>query len=470
MKNTFLIILWCCSLQAVAQEFVGLSNGSYSGIHAAYQNPATLAGSRLSFQLNISAVDMHAINNYLQYDPPYSMFKLAKEGVGVENSHFVEKLDDRPKFFSAGLEFRGLGLLISTRKLGFAVSTRSRLWVQGNSVSEETARLLWLGADSAEVQGVSLKEQKVFLNNNIVNEAAFSFSTVLLEAGPHVVKGGLTVKRLWGLYSSTMDIDNFSYTVKEDASSEPYLDIERIDVDFGYTSTSQYQEDIAWKDILLMKNAAGKGWGWDLGMIYEYSPGNATVEDDSRKKKVRPYRLRLGLALTDLGSIRYSGEQAMKHYQFSRENLLVSSENLLESDAATLDEVLVETFNIQPSERLDTYKVYLPASLGVNLDARLLGPLYLNLAWAGNLHEQRSAGLQQNDLLSFTPRLEGRVLELAVPFMYYSAVRQFAIGSYFRLGPFFIGSDNLGGLLQLGDIYGADLYLGFSIYGVKRKK
>jgi hypothetical protein len=126
-----------------------------------------------------------------------------------------------------------------------------------------------------------------------------------------------------------------------------------------------------------------------------------------------------------------------------------------------LDEQLIETFNIQPAEKLNTYETYLPASLGLNLDARLAGPLYFNLGWRRNLNDQAKAGLQQNTILSVIPRLEGRVAELALPFIYYSQFRQYTMGSYFRLGPFFMGSDNLSGLLRLGESYGADVYLGF---------
>lgn len=205
----------------------------------------------------------------------------------MDSSHFVENLNGDSKFFSLGAEYRGPGLLISTRKLGFAVSTRSRILVQGNDISEQSARLLWMDASDPELQGERLADQQAALN-------------------------------------------------------------------------------------------------------------------------------------------------------------------------------------IQSSEMLDNYTTYLPASLGVNLDARLLGSLYMNVAWLGNLYSKRKVGLQQNSLLSLTPRLEGRVFELALPFSYYSDLKQFSFGPYFRLGPFFMGSDNLSGLLGMGDAYGADVYLAFSIYGVKK--
>ncbi len=481
MKKTLLLIFCLCCFRAGAQEFVGLSNSNYSGIHAAYRNPATLAASPISFQLNLSAIGVHGFNNYLQFDPPFSTLELIKEGMEVEDSYFVEKLNGKSKYFSLGAEYRGPALLISTRKLGFAVSTRSRLFVQGNDISEQTARLLWLGADNAAVQGKPLMNQQAKLNVNLVNEAAFSFSAVMLEAGPHELKGGVTLKRLWGLYSGNVNFDNFSYEIVEDANAENYLDIEHIDVDFAYTTTDRYQEDIAWQDILLMKEAAGRGWGWDLGMEYIFRPRKAvdeeettaaedeveTINRDSRRE-IPPYRFRLGFALTDLGHIRYSGNQAMRHYRFSRDKQVVSSENLEESDPAALDEVLVETFNIRPSERLNSYETYLPASLGINLDTRLLGALFVNVAWLGNVYGTRKAGLQQNSLWSLTPRLEGRVFELAVPFSYYSELKHFSFGPYFRLGPFFMGSDNLSGLLGMGEAYGADFYLGFSIYSVKK--
>lgn len=478
MKKFFLIVLCYCYFQAGAQEFVGLSYGNYSGIHAGYRNPAMLAGSPLSFQLNLSAIQLHAVNNYLQFDPSVSTLELIKNGMEIEDSYLVENLNGESKFFSLGAEYRGPGLLISSRNLGFALSTRSRIFVQGNDISEPSARLLWLGGSNGEVQGEQLTDQQAALNLNMVNEAAFSFSSVMLNSGAHQLKGGGTLKRLWGLYSGHFSYDNFSYEVREDANSNTYLDIEQLDFDFGYTTTDLYA-DASWQDVLLMKEVPGKGWGWDVGVVYEYRSKRGAYEaedgeegvpghEDNKNRKVQAYRFRLGVAITDLGHIRYGGNHTMRHYQFSRENQVVSDESLQESDPARFDDVLVETFNIQPSEMLDTYTTYLPASLGVNLDTRLLGSFYMNIAWRGNLYSNRKAGLQQNSLLSLTPRLEGRVFEFAVPFNYYSELRQFSFGPYFRLGPFFMGSDNLSGLLGLGDAYGADVYLGLSIYSVKK--
>ena len=47
--------------------------------------------------------------------------------------------------------------------------------------------------------------------------------------------------------------------------------------------------------------------------------------------------------------------------------------------------------------------------------------------------------------------------------------RNTRLGMYLRIGPAFIGSDNLIGQLKGKDIYGTDVYFGFS-FGITKKK
>ncbi len=52
---------------------------------------------------------------------------------------------------------------------------------------------------------------------------------------------------------------------------------------------------------------------------------------------------------------------------------------------------------------------------------------------------------------------------MALPVSFPNHEKKPNIGSFIRLSPFFIGSDNLTGLFNLGSSNGIDLYLGLAI-------
>jgi hypothetical protein len=63
------------------------------------------------------------------------------------------------------------------------------------------------------------------------------------------------------------------------------------------------------------------------------------------------------------------------------------------------------------------------------------------------------------------------LFELALPIGLMNDYRNGRIGVYCRVGPVFVGSDNLIGQLKGKNIYGSDLYIGISagITGKKKK-
>src|SRR5690606_36037777 len=121
-------------------------------------------------------------------------------------------------------------------------------------------------------------------------EIGASVAREVLAVGPHHLKAGITLKYLAGAGNGTINIDKLHATldvdqVKEDA----YLTDAKgaIGMNFAGFSVSDF-------DVNDLTKFTGRGFGIDLGAVYEYRPG----ADQN-------YKYRVGLSLLDAGKIKY---------------------------------------------------------------------------------------------------------------------------------------------------------------------
>ncbi|MBC6609665.1 thrombospondin type 3 repeat-containing protein [Hymenobacter sp. BT507] len=192
-----------------------------------------------------------------------------------------------------------------------------------------------------------------------------------------------------------------------------------------------------------------------------------TWENATRNK----YRLRLGLALTDIGAIRYNNAQYVRQARVANSQTLqlgqLDTIQIRNADdiAPTLDRL------IGLSEQSQRFTTYLPTTLRLSADYRLLNHLYTGLQWTQSLLPDRTIGHRSISSLVLTPRLEFSRVEVAVPVLLTNRYRSLQLGAMVRLGPLLIGSDNLGGLLGQTAVTGADLYvgLGFALHKKRLK-
>ncbi len=96
-------------------------------------------------------------------------------------------------------------------------------------------------------------------------------------------------------------------------------------------------------------------------------------------------------------------------------------------------------------------------------DYRLANHLYAGVLWTQDLLPARTIGSRTLSALALTPRLEFSRAEVAVPLIWANNYQNFQVGALVRLGPLFVGSDNLGGIFGLTTATGADVYFGWAL-------
>jgi len=111
----------------------------------------------------------------------------------------------------------------------------------------------------------------------------------------------------------------------------------------------------------------------------------------------------------------------------------------------------------------------LPTAVSLQVDWNVKKRLYLNTSLMYGI-QNSGPGIDRPLMVSFTPRYETPLWEVSLPVSYmdYSG-NAMRLGLAVRIASFYIGSDKIGTMMGLGDMYGLDFYTGlkYSIGKIK---
>ncbi len=459
--------LWLASgaRPAAAQGWLGLAQSNYGGTNSAYFNPSALADSRLRAYLNLGGGATSFDNTYLQLNLPGSPWA---KSFSFRKDYLAEQGGGGPQQARAAAEVRLPAVMLTLGpRAAVAFSSRVRGFAQASGVSYSLARLARFGLGQAQQLGLAnqlLTDNAFHLEASAYHEFALTYARAFTPNTTHFFKGGLTLKYLVGLGGGYVRNDGVQYKVLDKNS----IELQSPRLSYGLTDYKLYGQNGFTLGALYGSQQLGRGYGADLGLTYEWRPDYESYQyqmdgrerpDDSRNK----YRLRLGLALTDLGRIGYDNGAHVRRGQLANtatvrlsqlDTLTLSSLQSVENTADRL---------VGLRDRGHEFTSALPAALRVTADYHLAGPFYAGLLWTQSLLPARTIGSRPPSLLALAPRLEFSKAELALPLVWANGYRQLQFGAMLRLGPLVLGSDNLGGLLGLSSATGADVYFGLAL-------
>ncbi|GAA4503756.1 hypothetical protein GCM10023172_29200 [Hymenobacter ginsengisoli] len=458
--------LWLLAASpAAAQGWLGLAQSNYGGTNSAYVNPSAIADSRLSAYLNLGGANLNFYNTYLQLNLPQKPWSA---GFSLSKDNLTEQGGAGLQYASATAEVRLPSLLLTLGpRSAVAFSSRVRGFAQASGVSYSLARLARYGLGQASQLGLAnqlLTDNSFNLEASAYHEFAFTYARTFTPNTTHFFKGGLTLKYLVGLGGGYVRNEGTQFKVLDKNT----LEVQSRQLSYGLTDYKLYGENGFSLGSLYGDQQLGRGYGADLGLTYEWRPDYEAYDyemdgqrrpDDSRNK----YRLRLGLALTDIGAIGYNNNQRVRQGQVASSGTvrLGQLDTLKFSTLQSVENTLQRTVGLSSTAR--SFTTYLPAALRLTADYRLAGHLYAGLLWVQSVLPPSTVGARTPSLLALTPRVEFSKVELAVPVLLANGYRQLQVGAMLRLGPLVVGSDNLGGLLGIESATGADVYFGLAL-------
>jgi len=198
----------------------------------------------------------------------------------------------------------------------------------------------------------------------------------------------------------------------------------------------------------------GRGWGMDLGLAYAITDG----ADD--------YSWKLGVSLLDLGSIQFDQSAFQHAIDLEQPGTLDGRSYEFYQDLSDT-EAAIDTFTAQllgsPGASLvgNSFTQSLPTRLSFQIDRRIHTHIYVGALLVQPLQLSDTA-IPGGTLLVVAPRYENRWIGASLPLQMYRN-ESIQLGFALRLGPIYLGSENLGSFGKQDQFSGTDFYAGLRL-------
>lgn len=455
-----------CSGSLGAQEFAGYRSGNFTGVNAVFFNPANIADSRYRFAFNLFSASTMAGNNK-------ASFNTKTIAGSFDTDNVKNKLLSSGPGASSGMvsvNLHGPSLMITTGKKS-AIALTSRFRTMANMIDIDgqlASQIINDVNDDVSFPYTITSNENMRLAVTAWSEFGLSYARTFLDNGAHFLKAGVSVKYLAGVANGYLNINQLNASINDDGSENPYLQNTTGRIGAGYAGVSL--SDVESPKSLKINST---GFGGDIGVVYEFRPGHAGYKtaEGSWMRDRNKYKLKVGLALLDIGRINFKRDQNRSgNYELH----ITGHERLYLSEFENLE---LENYNAYFQSRPQYFtpavddiskQVFaLPATLQLDVDYRLYRGFYASLAAQVPFTGTSVANNRYYSNFTLTPRYEGKFLGLYVP-VNYNSLTHFNAGVSLRLGPAFIGSGSVLSAV-LGQSKQADIHAGVHFAGLYAK-
>ncbi|PWA08480.1 DUF5723 family protein [Flavobacterium laiguense] len=456
MKKSLLFLIVLFSVMITnAQSYMGYIPDNYAGIQGVLFNPASIVDSRFKTDINLFSTSSSLNNDFYGL----SLFDLSKSSYDAnEDGKRTPSQNNGAISYS---DVMGPSFMFNIApKHSIAIFTRARAVVNATDVNGLLYDQLKDGLDDASDFNINVGSPNMV--GHTWGEIGASYAAVLLQNKQHFLKGGLTAKYLVGGVNSYAKGDNVTSAFNQ--TNDPLTST----LTTTGTLTIGSSQDFITGDEDVKFDANSTGFGADFGLIYEWRPDYASYDLNNAKpvdnnfKDLNKYKLRFGLSITDLGSIKYNNSK-IDTYNI---NGVVSQQDI--DDIDELGDFLEDQYGT-PTTVYKTVKANLPTVLHLDADWNMYKKFYLNLNGNLSLVDKSALGKTSSaNTWILTPRYETRWFTFSLPinYMEYSGMQ---VGTGLRFGPMFVGSSSLITNWISKESKAADVYFGFKIPVYQKK-
>lgn len=414
------------------QSYIGHNIDNFGGIHGVIYNPASVVSSNLRADINLFSGSTFLGSDYFGIN-----FENTSETDDYDFEDNTQRFPSEANNFFANTDVVGPSFMFNlSKKSSIGLISRGRGFFNANEFNGVLFENLI--DDFDEEEDFSFNSSNLNVTAHLWAEVGLAYGRILLDKPKHMLSGGVTLKYLIG--AGAIFVDTPGLQGNFDASTETidsqgflhYGITQGFDTDdFNYDNTSS-------------------GFGLDVGFVYEWHPKRDT--ENPVRFYQDPYRLKIGVSVTDIGSISYSNTEVTRYDL----NAIVSTDT--EDDIEDfLDNNYENTTNNQ------AVQIQLPTTLRMLVDYRLAKKWLISAQ--ADLSLINSSQVQSNRMINtytLTPRLETKWFTLFVPV----GLRQydeFAMGAGFRLGPLSIGSGSILSSFISNEPKTTDIFIGLKI-------
>ena len=450
-----------------AQIFPGYRTSNYNGVNGVFFNPANIADNRFKWSVNLVSA-----NAFVGNDQSKLAFRDISRSFKGDSLKALLLRGDKPDLRSLiTADVIGPSVMFNTKSgSAFALTSRSRVFSNAYGIDGALAKgIIDAGDANGNPYPVSFNSYPGSKLNTVGwTELGLSYATVLTKKDSrNFLKAGITVKYLAGTTNSYLTLSNLDGTIN-DGVNGTYLTNTTGTVAINTTGANFNDYDFG--DFFKFN---GHGVGGDIGLVYEFRPAYMTQPDTIYVDNhfANKYKLKIGIAVTDIGSIRFNKDNATSatyavNVPAGQQFLLNQFKDKSINDyKAILD---ASPYFTQIASADSKYNVTLPTTLRADIDYNIAGGFYAALG--GQLALTKNNGklsMYNYNSISLVPRYETRFFSVGVP-LNYNQLTDFNAGLSVRVGPVFFGSGSVFTAL-FDNSKQADAHVGVT-FGMPHKK
>jgi len=443
--STFLILL---SFSIKAQEFLPFASSNYAGVTGLHLQPASAVDSRYKFDMAVSATSFGFANTFYGIDPYVIWHPESFDSKDFWKTNLTRNINGDPKslLISMKQDFLSFMFQISDKE-AIAFTPSVRTIINFDNISEDLARLADSGLVYHELWNVPLENANFSLQMNSWLEYGFTYARVIADKEKHFLKAGVTMKIVQGLGAAYMFVKDLNYEFTNNDTLSLYNSYASYGASGNFGTDIKYHFD------------ANPSLCFDLGAVYEYRPAwmhykyDLDGQTNIWQKDEDKYLFRLGVTISDLGSVRYKRNELSRDFVANVHNMYIG--DMGAESVADIDTIIQENFNLEtvPSK----YNMNLPTAISFQADVRIAKGLYLNftpfLALKQGTHDENKVHYLSS--FNLIPRYDLKWFGISFP-VQYNSYKQLNIGLGVRLGPLWLGSNDLFSTLSTGKVrYGS---------------
>ncbi len=428
----------------IAQSYKGFLEDNYNGVHGVLSNPANIADSRMKLDINLIGVSAFFGNDYIKVNLGDAIDDIDK--VFDE----ADRTPSQSNFMANNLDILGPSFMLSlNEKNSIAIYSRARSFF---NIIDVNGTLLDKEGGFNEDENFFIDEGSFSGALNVWTEFGLTYARTLLDKEQHFLKGGITFKYIIGVQNA--------YTQGEDVQLDYDANTRSINTS-GQLTYGEYDFNTGIDFDNFLESSNASGFGFDLGLVYEWRPENETtdqlIKDGSSvfNRGINKYKLKFGASITDISKIN-NRDGINGVYDLNK------TQNIDNFDGQNLEEGIRGNFDLIGPET-SSADSHLPAALHANLDWNINSLFYLNLNT--DLSLVKANQLNSNSILnevSLSPRFESKWLSVYSPLRMVQDIG-FLWGAGLRAGPLYIGSGSVFSALISDNIQSLDFYAGLKV-------
>lgn len=497
MKKALLGVFILFSWVVRSQDFLGLQSSNYAGVLGVYSNAANIADNRMIVDVALTGLNFNFDNNYLGvkrsalsytgsiFNPSGLVFpsswqdKNYNSPTYYKNNFQVINNGKSKTFYSANRVVLPSFMITLNSKSAVAFTWSYRNFFNLSGISQDLADLIYSEFALDRLLNRRLTNNGLAFNQTAWAEFGLTYARVLYNKEKHFFKAGITPKLLRGRELVYFNIGKMDYLI----STKDTFSFFNVAAGYGY---SQNLDALAsslgsgFNPITSMK--ATNGLGIDFGAVYEWRPKYDTYSYDMDgktgliRRDKNKYKLKVSLAVNDLGGIRYKKGQYSNNFAVELTRFNVNKFGNVR-DYQSFDSSL-KAGGFSLANQPNYVRLAMPANINLQVDYHIWKPFYINFTgYFANLQSKTTfVKVYDYSNYSLAPRFDHKWFGLTVPFSHNMLAAQrgknLQMGAMVRLGPFIMGTNDLSTYFK-GDVFGANLYFLLRIpipYGHLRDK